>query len=111
MTEVSSSYVQYFIDLDYCFQFTASYLVVYRIILIYNVSCRILDIYNKDYFLSINYVFEVTFMFFIVFIDSLYVPLSYVDERRNMDSFIFINKVPDKKILTHKFMAVLCLGL
>ena len=46
--EVSLGYVQYFIYFNYCFQFTACYIVVYRITLIYHVSCHVWYIYIKN---------------------------------------------------------------
>ena len=46
--EVSLGYVQYFIYFNYCFQFTACYIVVYRITLIYHVSCHVWYVYIKN---------------------------------------------------------------
>ena len=43
--EVTLGYVQYFIDLKYCFQFTACCFVVYRTVLTYNVSCHVWHLY------------------------------------------------------------------
>jgi hypothetical protein len=51
--------------------------------------------------------FEVTLIFLMVFIDSFCV-FSYVDNVDNMDSFIFIDKGPVKKITPQKVMALLC---
>ena len=41
VSEVRLGYVQYFIDFNYCFQFTACYFVIYRITLLYNVSWQV----------------------------------------------------------------------
>jgi len=68
--------VQYFTDFNYCFQFIAGYLVVYRITLIY-VTWHIWHIQYKC-FLSIIFIFEVPFIF-LKFFDSLCVLFSYID--------------------------------
>ena len=46
--EVSLGYVQYFIYFTYGFQFTACCIVVYRIKLIYHVSCHVWYVYIKN---------------------------------------------------------------
>jgi len=46
--EVSLGYVQYFIYFNYGFQFTACCIVVYRIKLIYHVSCHVWYVYIKN---------------------------------------------------------------
>jgi hypothetical protein len=55
--------------------------------------------------------FDVTFKFLMVFIDTLYVLFSYVDKEGEMWTVSFLStKDHVKKITPNKVMVLLCLG-
>ena len=93
-------YVQYLIDFNYCFQFTACYFVIYIITLLHNVSWQGWHMQQKR-FLSITFMCVVTFISLMVFIDSFCVLFSYVDNKGEIWTVSFSSTKDQLKKLHH----------